>query len=68
MKTNTYIVYWLTGESTKITGKTPVGAFRKAGIGNGAVSAIDFYEEADEPTYAWVSGKWVPITQTEQTP
>lgn len=59
----TYIIYWLEGKSLKITGNTIADAFTKAGYGGGAASAIDFYEQADEPTHTWSGKEWVPINQ-----
>lgn len=44
----TYTLFWLTGETQLVTGNSPAEAMNNAGIGNGALRALDFYEEGDK--------------------
>ncbi len=46
----TFILHWLHGEDTTITGIDIKDAFRRAGYGAGAVSALDFWEEVTDET------------------
>lgn len=48
-----FILYWLTGKTTTVTGNTIQEAMTNAGYGNGALRALDFYDEATEQTYIW---------------
>lgn len=51
---NTYTIFWLTGEAQIVTGDTPSDAMNNAGIGQGALRAIDFYSEGDKRSeYTW---------------
>lgn len=43
-----YIVHWKTGAPTEIEGPDVQTAFALAGIGGGAVPAIDYWEEVKE--------------------
>jgi hypothetical protein len=50
IKERTFMLHWLKGETyydkpTKIQGYDIEDAFRKAGFGRGAISAIDFWQE-----------------------
>jgi hypothetical protein len=44
-KENQYIIHWLSGPDTEISGYDQADAFRKAGIGAGAIPAVDWVEE-----------------------
>lgn len=44
-KLKTYQFFWLNGESFQSSGHTPTEAFSKAGYGNGALKALDYYKE-----------------------
>lgn len=59
MEDNTYILYWRHGESEVVTGRTPAEAMNNAGIGAGAIPALDFYANEEEPSYEWKDKKWV---------
>ena len=67
---NTYILYWFDGKREIVKGDTPADAMNKAGIGRGALQALDFYEEMyvdderkvndwvyDERNHRWIK-KW----------
>lgn len=51
MKTWTF--YWLTGEREVLKGKTAADALNRAGVGRGALPALDFHAEGDEDDYVW---------------
>jgi len=44
---NKYTLYWLGGESQIVEGETIQDACSKAGIGGGAIHALDFYDNGD---------------------
>jgi hypothetical protein len=49
-----YTIFWLTGETQVIEGDTPAHAFNNAGIGAGALRAVDFYREGTKTEdYIW---------------
>jgi len=51
---NTYTLFWMTGEVQIITGDTPSEAMNNAGIGQGALRALDFYSSGDKQNeYTW---------------
>lgn len=41
----TFIIYWLDGKKSELTGTDVADAFRRAGYGLGALGAVDYYEE-----------------------
>ncbi len=43
-----YRIYWINGISETIEGYDVVDAFNRAGIGHGALSVLDYYEEVKE--------------------
>lgn len=45
---NTYTIFWLTGDTQIIKGDKPHEAMNNAGIGAGALRAMDFYTEGDQ--------------------
>jgi hypothetical protein len=54
MKEKTYTIFWLTGETQQIKGYDAASAFNNAGIGQGALRAVDFYLEGIEiKDYVW---------------
>ena len=44
----TFILHWLTGKDETITGMNIQDAFLRAGIGGGAMRALDYWEEVKE--------------------
>lgn len=59
-----FTLFWLTGKAEIVKGKTIEDACNKAGIGNGAIRALDFYSSGDKrKDYNWDSQKrsWVSI-------
>lgn len=58
----TFTLFWLTGETQLVTGNSPVEAMNNAGIGNGALRALDFYAEGDKRndyTYVDANRGWM---------
>jgi hypothetical protein len=51
MKTFTY--YWLTGKREVLQGDDQADALNKAGYGQGAVRALDFWAHDDNNDYVW---------------
>jgi hypothetical protein len=43
-----WVLFWRTGEKQVIKGPTIEQAFSSAGIGSGALGALDFYDEVNE--------------------
>ena len=62
-----FTVYWLGGKRQLITGDSIADAFTKAGYGNGALAAVDFYANGDDKEYTWDADKryWVSNRTTE---
>lgn len=57
-----YTLFWLTGETQIVTGSSPSEAMNNAGIGQGALRALDFYSEGDKrANYTWDKDKrsWI---------
>lgn len=56
-------IYWLSGKTEIVTGRTIQEAFKNHGYGGGAVHGIDWYDTKSEQTHNWDSEKkeWVPI-------
>ncbi len=53
-----YTIFWLTGETQLVKGDKPHEAMNNAGIGAGALRAIDFYAEGDKRSeYEWEKNK-----------
>lgn len=68
MKTKTFTLFWLTGEAQTVTGNTIAEAMNNAGIGNGALKALDFYAEGDQTEkYNWEKEQrnWIKQIQEE---
>lgn len=50
----TYTVFWLTGKTELVKGRTVGEAMTFAGYGGGAVKALDFYGNGDaRSNYEW---------------
>lgn len=47
MKEKTYTLFWLTGKTQIVKGYDSASAMNNAGIGQGALRALDFYDEGD---------------------
>lgn len=62
-----FTVYWLDGKRQLITGDSIADAFTKAGYGNGALAAVDFYANGDDKEYTWDADKryWASNQTTE---
>lgn len=61
---NKFTVYWLDGKRSVIEGNDIADAFNKAGYGNGAMPAVDWYDNGISHTH-WYSKNekvWVPYT------
>lgn len=44
----TFILHWLDGKTETVTGTDIANACNQAGIGTGALQALDYYEEKKE--------------------
>lgn len=44
----TFIFHWLDGKVETSKGANPADAFMHLGYGNGAISALDYYEEQED--------------------
>jgi len=54
MKVKEFTLFWLTGDSQIITGTDIANAMNSAGIGNGALRALDFHAKGDvREKYIW---------------
>lgn len=53
-----FVLYWLSGSHEVVEGNDVADAVSRAGYGAGAMRALDFYEEGEEPSYSWSEGKW----------
>lgn len=67
----TYTIFWLTGETQLVKGDKPHEAMNNAGIGAGALRAMDFYAEGDKRSeYEWEKEKdkrnWKKIETVSQ--
>ena len=56
-----YTFFWLCGVRDVYEGKSPADALNKAGVGQGAVRALDFWAEGDNKEYGYDKDKkeWV---------
>lgn len=52
---NKYVLYWLTGKAEVVQGLDIASAMNNAGYGNGALRALDFYDNGEDITYTWNS-------------
>lgn len=51
---NEFTLFWLTGETQIVKGLDISNAMNNAGIGNGALRALDFYSSGDKRNeYVW---------------
>lgn len=69
-----FTIFWRSGEAQVVTGYDEPDAFRRAGIGAGALPAVDFYEKGDvRRKWLWDSlkkswGKNPDFVEPEQIP
>ena len=56
---NTYTFYWLDGKRQVLKGTDPADALRRAGYGQGALRALDFYENGESDDYEWSNHTWM---------
>lgn len=57
-----WTLYWLTGDQQVVEGEQIHAAMNNAGIGAGALRALDFYKEgAEDHGYRWSSAgrRWI---------
>ena len=47
MEEKIFTLFWLTGKTQIVKGYDPASAMNNAGIGAGALRALDFYSEGD---------------------
>lgn len=66
MEQLTYTLYWLTGKSEKVQGTDIANAMTKAGYGNGALRALDFYSVGQCTDYKWNGSKWELTEEAKQ--
>ena len=57
-----FTFYWLDGKCEVLEGDAPEHALEKAGYGNGAIKALDFFARGDNKEYIWYDHKWVKVT------
>lgn len=54
MNKTEYTLFWLTGETQIVKGTDPADAMNNAGIGKGALRALDFWHPGDvRDLYSW---------------
>lgn len=60
MKTYTYRLYWKGGDTELVNGTSIANACNNAGIGRGALPALDCHTEGKEEKYKWnkTTKKW----------
>lgn len=64
----TYTLFWLTGDTQLVEGNSPHEAMNNAGIGSGALRALDFWAEGDKTReYLWnkTTRSWDKYKDTE---
>jgi len=62
-----YTFFWIGGRRTMCEGHGPADALTRAGYGNGALKALDFYMPGDIKDYVWdkETQNWNVITPAE---
>ena len=56
---NTYTFFWRGSPKPEILrGNDPAHALNRAGYGQGAVAALDFYAEGKNTDYEWNENEW----------
>lgn len=60
-----YTFYWLDGTRSVLNGNDASDALNKAGIGRGALRALDFYAAGDNKGYEWDGKQWKSVSLTE---
>ena len=66
MEKKTFTIFWLTGDSQIVRGYDAQTAMSNAGIGAGALPAMDFYADGDiRDKYIWdaIARTWKRIKQ-----
>lgn len=53
-----FTFYWGGGKREILIGETVSDAANRAGYGNGALAALDFFAEGAEEDYEWLDGDW----------
>ena len=53
-----FILYWLTGDTSIVQGKSITEAMNNAGYGFSAVMALDFYEETTKEESSKINYTW----------
>ena len=48
-----YTFFWLHGDRNVYEGENPTDALNKAGFGQGAIQALDFFAEGDNKEYIY---------------
>lgn len=66
-KNKWFTIFWLDGSKTHVFGETIEAACNHAGIGNGALRAVDWYDEGIRNTHFYDSSKkeWVKFQDME---
>ncbi len=56
-----FTYYWLTGKREVLEGNDSADALNKAGVGAGALPALDFYATGENDEYKWDKDnrKWI---------
>jgi len=55
---NKFTLYWLDGKREVVSGKDIKEAYTKAGLGGGALGALDFYAVGDDHSYEYINSDW----------
>lgn len=59
---NYFTLYWLNGDRKVVKGETIEQAFTIAGYGNGAIRAMDWYDNGITNSHYFFGGQWVKKT------
>ena len=64
-----FTIYWRDNKREVVCGTSVEDAFHKAGIGNGALPAVDFYAHGDNHEYEWntETRNWEKIKKNANT-
>lgn len=63
---NKFTLYWLSGLREVIEGYDFADALRRAGYGNGALRALDFYANGDNHQFVFQNKAWVNNLDAEE--
>jgi hypothetical protein len=66
---NKYTLFWRTGNRQVVTGPDAASAMNNAGIGRGALAALDFFAEGEVHGYVWdkASRSWRTAVEAPDT-